>query len=182
MQKNVKKKALRRAHYPPLPPDSKEGEDATKEPSPQAPSAGKGGDTSKEPSPPPTSVLEGGDTAKEPTSPLSSGSGAGEFTNGPARPPRTWEETLHNCLALHREQRAEAGDGLKYHEIEFVSGMTIDDVLFALATTWEPLREVGTGFAFAGMDVIDLGLSADVTLKTVDLRLDIERGHLLTDV
>ena len=137
-------------------PKSKEGEDTAKDPSIPPPSADKGGDAAKEPSPPPTSIIEGGDTAKEPLSPPTRGNeGAEESANESPRPSRTWDEILCSRLIVHHEEQDAAGDRHEYHRIAEASGMTLDDVLFAIATIREPLRNAGNDFAFAGSDVID---------------------------
>lgn len=123
---------------PPPPPYGKEGADTTEEPSPPFPTAKKGCETAKDPSVPSAPASVGEETADEP--PL---------------PPTSWEEVLHLRLAAHNEDRDAAGHGHGYHQIASASGMTLDDVLIAVATFWEPLRNQGTGFAFAGASVID---------------------------
>ena len=130
-------------------------------------------DATKEPSEPSLShpaaregVEKGVDAAKESMSLQISGSEDGEIvevpTRLPTRPPtrlqRSWEEILDCGLRRHEEHRIAAGDRDGYHQIKSPSGMDIDDVLFAVATFWEPLRNQGTNFAFAGPDVIDPNL------------------------
>ena len=133
-----------------------EEDDATEEPSKPShshPGARKG-------------VEKGVDAAREPISSLFSGSEDGEIaeaptglpTRQPTRGLRSWKEILDSGLRRHDEQRIAAGDRDGYHQIKSPSGMDIDDVLFAVATFWEPLRNQGTNFAFAGPDVIDQNL------------------------
>lgn len=128
---------------------------ATKEPSRPPPNGKEREDTTETPSPPPSRGKKGGDTAKEPPQPSTSGSEGGETVGDPLGVLTGWEEVFHWRRVAHQEQQAAAGDGHAYYQIDSPSGMTIDDVLFAVATVWEPLRNRGTHFAFAGLDVFD---------------------------
>ena len=130
-----------------------EEDDATKEPSLSHPGARKG-------------VEKGVNAAEESKPPLVSGSEKGEIpevptrvpTRLPTRPLPNWKEILDSGVRRHDAQRITAGERDGYHKIKSPSGMDIDDVLFAVATFWEPLRNQGTNFAFAGDDVIDQNL------------------------
>lgn len=127
-----------------------EEDDATEEPSLSHPSArsrvGKGADAAEESVPSLSSGSEEGEIPKVPTRPA---------PRLPKRPPTSWKEILDSGLQRHNRQRTAAGNRLGYHGIKSPSGMDMDDVLFAVATFWEPLRKRGTDFAFAGADVID---------------------------
>lgn len=83
--------------------------------------------------------------------PLEGGSEEGEI----AEPTRTsWEEILANRLRRHKRQRIAAGDTHECHRIVSPSDMNFDDVLLAVATFREPLRDRGTDYAIAGADVV----------------------------
>ena len=133
---------------PPTPPNSKEGENSAPEPSHSPPGASKGGDAAEELSSSPTS-----------------GSEEGEIVEVPTRLLTPWKETLYFHLRRHDNDRVAAGDRHVYHEIGSASGMNIDDVLFAVATIWKPLRNQGTDFAFAGADVFEQDLQQQVAAE-----------------
>ena len=145
---------------------------ATEEPPPFPPTAKKGGNTAKEPSPPKKTAKKGDDTAKEPSSPLSSGSEEGETAKEPTTSPTyakqdedditepvaprlTWKKIMNDGLARHSSKRDASMNGSELHEIKSASGMTIDDVLFAVGTIWEGLRIQDVPFAYADTNVFD---------------------------
>ena len=103
--------------------------------------------TTKGPSPPPRNAKEGGDNTEKPSSPATSGSDRGKDTNQPAAPLETWENIFNQRLALHRSRL----DGLndKPYKIEGYDGMDHEDVVLAVATIWDALRDLGS-YAFAG--------------------------------
>ena len=111
-------------------------------------------------------VKKGADATEESMPPLVDASEDGEIpevltqlpTRQPTRRLTSWKEILDSRLPRHEEQRIAAGDRDRYHKIKSPSGMDIDDVLFAVAAFWEPLRRQETNFAFAGGDVIDQNL------------------------
>lgn len=135
-----------------------EEEGATKKPSPPPLDGKEGEDTTTKPSPRPPSAKEGRIVANEPSSPSTSSSEGGETTDQPPHPPTSWEEILHNRLAFHHGQYDAARDSHAYYRISAPSGMTIDDVLFAVATFWEPLRSQGTHFSLGDTNSCDQSL------------------------
>ena len=108
--------------------------------------------TTKEPSPPQGSAKKGGDNTEKPSSPATGSSDRGKDTNQPAAPLKTWEDIFNQNLALHRSRL----DGLNHtpHKIQEYDGMVFEDVLVAVATIWDALRNLGT-HAFAGEEQLD---------------------------
>lgn len=104
----------------------------------------------KKPSDPYSGPRKGFSAALQSIIPLESDKG--EVTE-PTRQPISWEKILEDRLRRHTKQRIAAGS-MHHHDIVSPSDMTIDDVLFAVATFWEPLRSRGRDFAIAGADVI----------------------------
>lgn len=116
--------------------------------------------TTKEPSPPPGSAKKGGNTAEKPSSSATGSSNRGKDTNQPAAPLETWEDIFNQNLALHRSRL----DGLNHkpnhkpYEIQEYDGMDHEDVLIAVATIWDALRNLGT-YAFVGQEHLNPAFS-----------------------
>ncbi|CAD6580995.1 MAG: hypothetical protein ASARMPREDX12_000332 [Alectoria sarmentosa] len=140
---------------PLFPPSAKKGGTTAKEPSPPKKTAKKGDDTAKEPSSPLPSGIEEGETAKEPTtSPKYAKQDEDDITE-PVAPRLTWKKIMNDGLARHSSKQDASMNGSELHEIKSASGMTIDDVLFAVGTIWEGLRIQGVPFAYADTNVFD---------------------------
>ena len=103
--------------------------------------------TTKEPSPPPRSAKEGDDNTEKPSSAATSSSDKGKATDQPAAPQETWEDILNRNLAIHRNRLV--GLNRTPHRITEYDGMDFEDVVVAVATIWDALRNLGT-YAFAG--------------------------------
>ena len=141
----------------PFPPNAKKAGKAAKEPSPPKKTAKTGDDIAKEPSPPLPSGSEEGETAKEPTtSPTYAKQDEDDITE-PVAPRLTWKKIMDDGLARHSSKRDASMNDSELHEIKSASGMTIDDVLFAVGTIWEGLMIQGVPLAYAGTNVFDPG-------------------------
>ena len=103
--------------------------------------------TTKEPSPPPGSAKKGVDNNEKPSSPATGSSDRGKDTNQPAAPLETWGDIFNQSLALHRSKL----DGLNHtpYKIQEYDGMDLEDVVLAVGTIWDALRNLGT-YAFVG--------------------------------
>ena len=131
----------------------------TKEPSPPPGSAKEGDDNTekpssptKEPSPPPGSAKEGDDNTEKPSSPATGSSDKGKATDQPAAPQETWEDIFNQRLALHRSRLhrlKRTADKIKEYD-----GMDFENVVVAVATIWEALRNLGT-YAFVGEEQLN---------------------------
>ena len=122
--------------------------------------------TTKASSPPSRSVEEGGDKTEKPSSPATGSSDTGKDTNQPAAPLETWEDIFNQNLALCRSKL----EGLNHtpHKILEYDGMDFEDVLLAVATIWDALRNLGT-YAFAGEEHLNPAYSEvlkDETFET----------------
>ena len=110
--------------------------------------------TTKEPSPPPRSAKKRGDNTEKRSSSSTNSSDRGKDTNQPAEPLETWEDILNQKFA-HYSSRL---DRLNYkpHKIPGYDGMDLEDVLLAVATIWDALRNLGT-YAFVGEEHLNPG-------------------------
>ena len=162
---------------PPPPANGREGKATFRgeSPSPTSTREGGGNDTVERSSTSPTRAKEAKDTTKKPT--YLTGNGEGKSTaekhttlptstfqlvqqnkhdnTEPLAPPLSWEEILENKLALHKTKRNSVIDEDAPYQTEDYNGMTLENVLSAVATIWEALRVQGMTYAFAGNDVLD---------------------------
>ena len=108
--------------------------------------------TSEKTSTPPGSAKKGVDKAEKPSSPATGSSNRGNDTNQPAAPLETWEDIFNQNLAFCRSR----ADRLKHtpYKIHGYDGMPFEDVLLAVATIWDALRNLGT-YAFVGEEHLD---------------------------
>ena len=115
--------------------------------------------TTKKPSPSPSSAKKGGDNTEKPSSPSTSSRDRGKDTNQSAAPLENWEDILNQKLA-HYSSRL---DGLNYkpHKIQHYDGMDLEDVLLAVATIWDALRNFDT-YAFVGEEHLNPAYSGVV--------------------